>query len=184
MSKSSEHLKAAITGETNASAKYVAFANAAEAENLPNVAYLFRTLSEAEKIHIRNHRKALGDEDFEVVVEEATVGTTLQNLEAGIAGEIYENKTMYPGFIKDVKKEMKTDQGKMAGLSMQWALKVEAVHEGLLKQALAAVQAGHDSEITKLWICKICGNVLTEAESTETCSVCGHDAKYYQLIEG
>jgi rubrerythrin len=182
MSKSSEHLKAAIIGETNASAKYVVFAEAAEVENLPNVAYLFRTLSEAEKIHIRNHTKALGEE-FETVAEEPKVGTTLQNLEAAIAGEIYEYKTWYPGFIKDVKKEVKTDQGKMAGLSMQWACKVETVHASLLKKALAAVQAGHDSEIAKLWICKICGNVLTEAESTEACSVCGHDAKYYKFIE-
>lgn len=182
MSKSADDLKLAITGETNASKKYLAFAEVAEAESLPNVAYLFRALSEAEQIHIRNHRQALGEE-FNVTEDEPKLGTTLENIEAGITGETYENTKMYPGFIKDVKKELKTDQGKTAALSMQWAMKVELVHENLLKKALVAVQAGHDFEINKLWLCTICGNLLIEAVSTEACSVCGHDSKYYKLVE-
>ena len=146
MSKSADDLKLAITGESNASRKYLAFAEAAEAESLPNVAHLFRTLSEAEKIHIRNHRQALGEE-FEVTEEEPKVGTTLENIQAAIAGETYETTKMYPGFIKDVKKELKTDQGKMAGLSMQWAMKVELVHENILNSNRCIVVVTHDSRI-------------------------------------
>ncbi|HMF32167.1 MAG TPA: rubrerythrin family protein [Candidatus Lokiarchaeia archaeon] len=182
MGKSAEHLRTAIAGEFNANRKYLEFAATAESENLPNVAYLFRALAEAEAIHLKNHRQALG-EDFVPPEEAFAIGTTLQNLESAISGETYETTTMYPAFLKDLKKEQHTEQGKLGALSMQWAAKVELGHAKLLKQAMVALEGGQDLDLDQLWICKVCGQILLQGEIAKSCPVCGHDVKYYQLLE-
>ena len=55
--KTIENLKAAIKGETTASAKYKAFAEKARTEGLDTVAKLFDAASQAEGIHAANHTR-------------------------------------------------------------------------------------------------------------------------------
>ena len=54
-----EHLKEVINGESNAKRKYELYAERAKEENLPEVAHLFKAISTAEAIHIKNHVRAL-----------------------------------------------------------------------------------------------------------------------------
>ncbi|NCC06097.1 MAG: rubrerythrin family protein, partial [Proteobacteria bacterium] len=51
MSKTTENLKEAFAGESQANRKYLAFAKKAEEEGLPQVAKLFRAAAHAETIH-------------------------------------------------------------------------------------------------------------------------------------
>ena len=60
-----DNLKAAVTGETGASAKYAAFAEAAEAAGYTQIARLFRATSEAEQVHIAMEYKLVQAEDPE-----------------------------------------------------------------------------------------------------------------------
>ena len=46
-----DNLKNAFAGESQANQKYRAFAKKAEQDGFPNVAKLFRTAAEAERIH-------------------------------------------------------------------------------------------------------------------------------------
>ena len=55
-----ENLRAAFAGESEANRRYLAFAKKAEEEGLKNVARLFRAAAEAETIHAHNHIKADG----------------------------------------------------------------------------------------------------------------------------
>ena len=50
-----ENLKEAINGESNAKRKYELYAEQAMKENLPEVANLFKAVSQAENIHVKNH---------------------------------------------------------------------------------------------------------------------------------
>ena len=60
---SEQNLKDAFAGESQAHMKYLAFADKAEKDNLPNVARLFRANSYAEQIHATNHLRTLSGID-------------------------------------------------------------------------------------------------------------------------
>jgi len=106
-----ENLKQAIIGESNAKRKYEHFAEKAGSENHPEIANLFKAISFAESIHIKNHLKALtkitnSDIDLNDIVKideeelKKQVNDTRSNLIQSIAGETFEFKfdvTYYTG---------------------------------------------------------------------------------------
>ena len=53
--KTLQNLQAAYNGESNAHARYLAFAEQADREGYPQVAVLFRAAARAEEIHLTNH---------------------------------------------------------------------------------------------------------------------------------
>ena len=59
MEKSTQNLKEAFAGESQANRKYLAFAEKADREGYPQVARLFRAAAEAETVHALNHLRAL-----------------------------------------------------------------------------------------------------------------------------
>ena len=175
-------LKQSIDGESTAVSMYSDFASKADEENLPKIANLFRSLAKAERVHIKNHKSALKQPDYEAVLDDYSVGSTIDNLKAAIEGETYEFKKMYPRFFKDIKKEQHTEYGKVAMLSMQWSSSVEANHAKLLKLALKLLQNGEDFDTSNIYVCKVCGNVEID-KPTKACSVCGHDVTFFELIQ-
>ena len=99
-----KNLLAAFNGESNASARYAAFAVKADEDGYLKVASLFRAASRAEQIHAANHAKVIvkmGAAAPVATIEAVTVNTTVENLKAAIAGETYEVDVMYPDFIKE-----------------------------------------------------------------------------------
>lgn len=97
-----ENLQAAYNGESNAHAKYAAFAKKAEEEGYGAVASLFRAASRAEKIHAENHAEVIRSLGAEPVADVKTpeVKTTAENLKAAIAGETFERDVMYPAYLQ------------------------------------------------------------------------------------
>src|ERR1035438_4407961 len=92
-----QNLLAAFEGESNAHAKYTAFAAKADADGLHGAASLFRAAARAEQIHATNHArviKQLGG-DARCEIHPANVKSTLDNLKAALSGEQYEIDTMY-----------------------------------------------------------------------------------------
>ena len=79
MSKTQENLMAAFAGESQANRKYLAFAQVADKEGLPQVAKLFRAAAAAETIHAHAHLKNAGK-----------IGDTAANLQSALEGETYE----------------------------------------------------------------------------------------------
>ena len=88
MPTSIDNLKDAFAGESQANQKYRAFAAKAEQEGFPNIARLFRTTAEAERIHAEGHLRAL-----------EAIATTADNLKAAIGGETHEFTEMYPTML-------------------------------------------------------------------------------------
>ena len=54
-----QNLMAAFEGESNAHAKYTAFADKADSEGLLGAASLFRAAARAEQIHAANHARVI-----------------------------------------------------------------------------------------------------------------------------
>jgi rubrerythrin len=141
MGKTEKNLEEAFAGESQASRRYLFFAEKAESEGLPQIARLFRAASESETVHARNHLKAMGG-----------IGSTSDNLKAAAEGESYEFTKMYPGFIEQAKAE----GNKKAELTFDYANKVEKIHHGLYKKALELLEAGQEAgEAPEK--CPVCG---------------------------
>ena len=160
-----ENLKEAFAGESQANQKYRAFARKAEKDGFPNVARLFRTTAEAERIHAEGHLGALEG-----------IGSTADNLQAAIDGETYETTTMYPPMFE----QAKADNHK-ARRMFGYALDAEAVHAKLYALALEAVKQGKDLTEVEFYLCPVCGNIEF-GKPTEPCKVCGAKADKFVLV--
>ena len=183
MDKIKKALRILISGESSAVAMYDNFASKAFDDGFPNVGYLFKALAAAEQIHIKNHYNALGEDFTPEIDSNYANGSTADNLQTAIIGEMEENQKIYPSFIKSIKNESKTIYGKVAKLSMSWARDVEKEHANLLKKALKAVNSGEDIDITVIYICQVCGNVIINELTDDPCEICGHDVEFFNKHE-
>ncbi len=119
MPTTNEHLKEAFSGESQANQKYRAFAKQAEKEGFSNIAKLFRTTAEAERIHAEGHLKALD-----------MIANTADNLQAAIDGETYEFTEMYPPML-----EQAVSDGHKAKTMFKFAVDAEEVHAQIYGQS-------------------------------------------------
>ena len=165
MATTNEHLKEAFSGESQANQKYRAFAKQAEKEGFANIAKLFRTTAEAERIHAEGHLKALD-----------MITNTADNLQAAIDGETYEFTEMYPPMLE----QALADDHK-AKRMFKFAVDAEEVHAQIYAKALEAVKAGKDMDISEFYLCPICGYIELGA-APEECPVCGAKSKVFCQI--
>ncbi len=159
-----DNVKEAFAGESQANRRYTAFAKKADNEGYPQVARLFRAAAAAETVHALEHLRVLGG-----------VGDTSANLEAAIAGETHEFKSMYPGMIA----EAEAEGAQPAKRSFSNANAVEEIHAGLFSRALANMDAG---DMTTYFVCPICGNTV-ENEPPERCPICGNPGKTFFAVD-
>jgi rubrerythrin len=167
MSSTQDNLKEAFAGESQASRRYLYFAEKAEMERQPQVARLFRAASEAETVHARNHLRAMDG-----------IGTTGENLKAAIAGESYEFTKMYPAFIEQARSE----KNGRAETSFNYANQVEKIHHGLYQKALELLEAGQEAKAEPYFVCPVCGNTVA-GEAPERCPICGTPGSKFKRVE-
>jgi len=120
MATTTENLNDAFAGESQAFQKYSAFAKKAEREGFANIAKLFATTAQAEKIHAEGHLKALD-----------AIASTAENLQGAINGETYEYTEMYPPMA-----ELASEEGHKAKTMFRFALEAEKVHADIYTRAL------------------------------------------------
>lgn len=159
-----DNLKESFAGESQANQKYRAFAKKAEQDGFPNVAKLFRTTAEAERIHAEGHLKAMEG-----------IGSTADNLQAAIEGETYEYQKMYPPMLE----QAEADDHK-AKRMFGYALDAEAVHAKIYAMALEAVKAGKDLDV-EFYLCPICG-YIEMGKPTNPCPVCNTKPEKFILV--
>ncbi len=156
MATTKENLKEAFAGESQANQKYRAFAKKAERDGFPNIAKLFKTAAEAERIHAEGHLSALDG-----------IGSTVENLKAAIDGETYEYTEMYPPMHDEAEKE-----NHKAKRMFKYALDAEKVHADLYKLALQAAEQGKDLDVEDIYLCPVCGHIEF-GKPKDKCPICG-----------
>lgn len=179
-----KNLLAAFEGESNAHAKYIAFAAKADEEGLHGAASLFRAAGRAEQIHAANHGrviKQLGGEAT-CTIHPVEVKDTLDNLKAALGGEQYEIDVMYPEFLKEA-----IAGGVTAAVrSMTGALEAEKCHARLYGEAVALLQGGkRDSWIgaaRDFYVCPVCGYTSETEEEHERCPVCNCPWEKFEIV--
>ncbi len=174
----------ALQGESNAIVRYADFADVALKEGFKNIAYLFKALVETERVHQKNHLRALGECEYKQELEDWPVSDTTSNLQYAVDGETLEYKSAYPSMIKQIRKEGSNEYQKVAILSMTWSSAAEKTHAQVLKIALKAIKKGMDLDVTQIFVCEVCGNLILSKELPKSvCDICGHDALFYKLVK-
>jgi rubrerythrin len=179
-----QDLLAAFEGESNAYARYTAFAEKAEAEGLHGAASLFRAAACAEQIHAANHARVLKQLGGEATCQMHAfeVKTTLENLKAALDGERYEIDTMYPGFLAEAAARKNTTVLR----TFHGALEAEKTHARLYGEAVALLQAGRRDSwlgITReFYVCPVCGYTSETEEEYERCPTCNFPWEKFEII--
>lgn len=166
----SENLRSAFGGESQAHMRYRIWGNEAEKQGFPNVKRLFDATSEAEAVHATLHFKALKDVkgDFSVTSGAGFgLGTTSENLQAAADGERFEFTQMYPAYIAVAEFQ----EEKEAVRAMRFAVEAEKVHEERYLEAKKDVDAGHDLKAENILLCPVCGYITFDANE-EYCPIC------------
>ncbi len=165
MPSTTENLMHAFAGESQANQKYRAFAKKAEREGFANIAKLFRTTAEAERIHAEGHLKAL-----------EKIGSTADNLQEAIDGETHEFTDMYPPMV-----DQAVEEGHKAKTMFRFAVAAEAVHAELYNKALEAVKEGKDLAEVNFYLCPVCGHIEF-GKPPERCPICGAKEKVFTQV--
>lgn len=164
MSKTDENLKQAFAGESQASMRYMAFAEKADAEGYPGAARLFRAAARAEMVHALSHLKALG-----------AVKVTSDNVETAVQGESFEFNEMYPSMVKDAV----ADNNIEARHSLEYAMSIEMIHAKLFKKALEEESA---NAAAMFYVCPVCGYTV-RGKAPKKCPYCGVDETRFMEIQ-
>ena len=179
-----QNLLAAFEGESNAHAKYTAFAGKADADGVHGAASLFRAAGRAEQIHAANHAqviKQLGGE-AKCEIHAVEVKSTLENLKAALSGEQYEVDVMYPGFLKEAEER----KNGAAIRTFTGAMEAEKTHARLYGEAVALLVGGkRDSwigEARDFYVCPVCGYTSETEEEHERCPVCKCPWERFEIV--
>ncbi len=150
-------LMEAFAGESQANTKYLIYAEIARSEGLENIARLFEAVAYAERVHARNHLKAMGKKM-----------ATTDNLQDALDGENFEVEEMYEAYLAVANLQ----EEKAAAKSHNYALQAEKIHAEKYSIALQAAAEGKDIDMNEIYICPTCGYTV-EDEAPGRCPVCG-----------
>jgi rubrerythrin len=170
-------MQAAFQGESNAQAKYLAFAAKADEEGYAGVASLFRAAAAAEGIHAENHAEVIRQLGAKAVatIAEVKVATTRENLETAISGESYEWDVMYPGMINRARR----DRERAAIRSFNFAMTAERSHATFYRAALADMDSWKSKR--DFFVCGVCGETVAQLDFTK-CPSCFSPVKEYRKV--
>lgn len=156
-----EKLLETVQGELMAHLKYLMFADRAKRRGMDKIANLFEALAASEYYHARN---------FYSVLERPKA--FLESAKTFIPGEEFEYTYLY----RILEEYAKEHQNPLAAQAYAGAASAEKVHARLLKEAS---DMENFSE-TSIYVCPICGCVMTGENIPDHCPVCGGPKRQYK----
>ena len=174
-----DNLMSAYTGESNAHARYLAFAKKADAQGYMKVGQLFRATAHAEQVHRAREAAVIGamGKKPHAKMEPIVVKTTRRNLLVPLKGEAKESEEIYPAFIATANKDGNTS----AALSFRYAQTAETGHYKMFKEASDSLDSWKKAG-KGFYVCGICGLTLVELPATK-CPSCGFPSTNFKLIK-
>lgn len=180
--KTEKNLQASFAGESQARNRYTYFASVAKKEGYEQISAIFLETADNEKEHAKRFFKLLEGGDVEITASypSGVIGTTLENLKAGAAGENLEWTKLYKE-AADV-----ADQENFPEIAEQfrYIAEVEAAHEKRYRKLAANISGDKvfKKEKTSRWKCRNCGYIIEGTEITGDCPTCRHPKAYYELL--
>lgn len=177
-----KNLLTAFAGESQARNRYTYFASQAKKDGFVQIQSIFEETANQEKEHAKRLFKFLegGEVEVQANFPAGVIGSTLENLKAGAAGEHYEHTEMYPSFAKTAREE-----GFEAIATVFEAIAVaEKQHEKRYLDLAANIEAGRvfkrDTEV--VWRCRNCGYLHVGKEAPQVCPACAHPQAHFELL--
>lgn len=159
-----QKLQETVQGELMAHLKYLTFAERAKRRGMERIANLFQALAASEYYHARN---------FYSVLERPAA--FLESVPSYIPGERFEYERMYRT-LGDYAKEHRYP---LAEQAFSAASAAEMEHASLLTKATDMETFAEDV----IYVCPICGYVMTMASASDRCPVCGGPKRQYEVYE-
>ncbi len=181
-SKTETNLMAAFAGESQARNRYTYFSSKAKKEGFRQIAEIIEETANQEREHAKRLFKLMqgGETEITGAFPFGVIGSTLENLKAGAAGEKYEWTEMYPSFAKVAREE---DFEEIANVFDAIAI-AEKQHE---KRYLALAKNIEECKVFKkdmpvVWRCLNCGYLYEGPEALEMCPACAHTQANFELL--
>jgi rubrerythrin len=182
-SETEKNLLAAFAGESQARNRYTFFSKKAKEEGYEQIAAIFIETADNEREHAKRYFSFLegGDVEITAAYPAGVVGSTLDNLKAGAAGEKMEHTSIYPDMADVADKE---GYPEVAALFRNVAA-AEEYHERRYNKLIENIQGGTVFKKPKkvLWKCINCGRVIESEEAPIKCPTCLHPQSYFQIYD-
>lgn len=178
-----KNLLTAYEGESNACARYKAFAERADTDGLGGVASLFRAAARAEQIHASMQARVIRQlgGDATVKIDPPLVKDTLENLKLALAEETYEVQSMYPSFQEEASAHINAT----AARSFLFAMEAEKTHVDLYGDAIAQLETGNFNSWVRteqaFHVCAVCGHTA-KAQPGDNCPTCNYPSDRFESI--
>ena len=158
-----QQLESAVQGELLAHFRYLMFAERARRRGMEHIAQVFQALAASEYYHARSF--------FSVLEQPAPFKEAAK---AFIPGEAFEYEYLYPMLARYAR----THRSPLAEQAYLGAAAAEKKHAELLEQA-----AGLDeSQLGPVYVCPICGYIMTGGAVPDCCPVCGGPRRQYEVF--
>ncbi|MBR9682380.1 MAG: rubrerythrin family protein [Candidatus Aenigmarchaeota archaeon] len=189
MNETIQNLTKAFIGESQARNRYTIYAKIAKKEGFEQICDIFLLTADNEREHAKwlfkliNELKNKQDESLDEIKVEATapttLGTTVENLKAAIAGEHFETTEMYPNFAKIAEEEGFPEIAKR----LKAIAIAEAHHEERYNKLLAEIETNtvFKKDRTVSWVCRKCGYVHEGNDAPDKCPSCDHPTEYFSM---
>lgn len=157
-----QKLEETVQGELTAHFRYLMFADRAQRRGMERIANLFRALAASEYYHARC---------FYAVIDRPL--PFARSAGSFVRGEQFEYEYLYR-MMEDYAKEHDAPLARQAYAGAAFA---EKEHAKLLKQAADLTNFAEE----KVYVCPICGYVMTGDEAPERCPVCGGPSRQFEV---
>ena len=104
-----------------------------------------------------------------------TVGSTRQNLEAALRDQVWEQKEVYPRYLKQARRERNEDAARV----FKHILKAEATHRLWYEQVLKSMES-YTATGAEFYVCPDCGSVSRSAQ--HTCRCCSAPRQRFEKV--
>jgi len=158
-------LESTVQSELLAHFRYLMFADRARRRGMEGIAQMFQALAASEYYHARSF--------FSVLEHPALFKDTAKTF---IPGEAFEYEHLYPmlaAYAQD-------NQSPLAAQAYLGAAAAEKKHAALSEQLAQSDGAG----VCPVYVCPICGYIMTGSSIPEYCPVCGGPRRQYEVFEG
>lgn len=181
-SKTEQNLINSFAGESQARNRYTYYAKVAKDEGYEQIAAIFLETADNELEHAKlfyNHigNNPLGHVDSFYPFE---LGTTEDNLNSAIAGEMEEYDVLY----YEAEKIAQEEGFEAIANTFRNVRIVELHHANRYKKLLETLKNGmffdKDEDVT--WLCRKCGFIHTSKSAPKFCTNCFHPQGFFQIL--
>ena len=156
-------LEATVQGELLAHFRYLMFADRARRRGMEDIAQMFQALAASEYYHARSF--------FSVLEQPAPFKDTARGF---IPGEAFEYEHLYPMLAAYAR----AHGDPLAEQAYLGAARAEKKHAVLLEQSAEPNKDGPGP----IYVCPICGYIMTGDSIPENCPVCGGPRRQYEVF--